>query len=372
MKKVKIRLVNQKDGSAWDEYVMQHPRGTVFHLTGWKDVVESSFGHKPYYLIAVNRSKLEAQSTNENCIKADELFDPTNSTNSSNQIVGILPIFRIKSVMFGDYLVSVPFAELGGVLADDKTLEKILLQRAVEIADELNCDYFELRNREAIEGLKTKDLYYNFKGEIFSELDENLKAIPRKARRMVRQGDKFGLIPEFGNHNFNEFYNILAKSYHRLGTPIFSKRLFKQFLKIFGEKSAILLIRNKEKIPVAGVLSFFFKDQIIPYYAGSDFVYRKLAPNDFMFWQLIKYGCENDFKVFDFGRSKADTGSFHFKRHWGFEPTRLAYQYYLIRSDELPNLSPANPKYQKKIEMWRKLPISVTKIIGPFISKYLA
>ena len=111
---------------------------------------------------------------------------------------------------------------------------------------------------------------------------------------------------------------------------------------------------------------------MLPYYAGSLYEYRNLAPNDFMYWQLMKYGCENGYKVFDFGRSKVDTGSFNFKRHWGFEPKPLSYQYHLIKINELPDLSPANPKYRKKIELWRKLPLAVTKIIGPPIAKYLA
>jgi hypothetical protein len=91
-----------------------------------------------------------------------------------------------------------------------------------------------------------------------------------------------------------------------------------------------------------------------------------------MYWELMRYGCEHGYKLFDFGRSKADTGSFHFKRHWGFTPDPLAYQYHLVKLKELPNNSPSNPKYKKRIELWRKLPLPVTKVIGPHIAKYLA
>jgi FemAB-related protein (PEP-CTERM system-associated) len=164
----------------------------------------------------------------------------------------------------------------------------------------------------------------------------------------------------------------MAKSYHSLGTPIFPKKFFDAFLEIFGDQSQILLVRNKDNIPVAAVMTFFFKDQVVPYWAGSLFEYRNLSPNDFMYWELMRYGCENGYNFFDYGRSKKDTGSFHFKRHWGFEPKQLAYQYHLNRVDEIPNLSPNNPKYKKKIEMWRKIPHFATKIIGPPIAKYLA
>jgi FemAB-related protein (PEP-CTERM system-associated) len=350
-----IRHYNVTDKIHWDNYVERHPSGTLFHLTAWKEVVEQTFGHKSYYIVASNREQGGGST-------------PSNSF----PIVGVLPLFRIKSVLFGDYLISIPFAELGGPLSDSRDVEKLMLADAEKLAVELGCDYLELRNRIPLADLPTKTLYFNFKREIFSDLEENMIAIPRKARRMIRQGEKFGLTAEFGNHLIDAHYQIMARSYHSLGTPIFPKIFFENFLTIFGDNAQLLLIRNKEKEPVAAVMTFYFKDQVIPYWAGSNFQDRKLAPNDFMYWELMKYGCENGFKFFDFGRSKIGTGSYDFKRHWGFEPVQLSYQYYLVKAKELPNLSPANPKYKKKIEMWRKMPLTATKIIGPRIAKYLA
>jgi len=133
----------------------------------------------------------------------------------------------------------------------------------------------------------------------------------------------------------------------------------------------ILIIKDRGGKPISSVLTFFYKDQVLPYFAGSLSEYRDLAPNDYMYWQLMKYGHEKGYKWFDFGRSKVDTGSYDFKRHWGFEPEPLAYQYFLNRMKDIPNISPANPKYQKKIEMWRKMPFWLTKIIGPRIVKYI-
>jgi FemAB-related protein (PEP-CTERM system-associated) len=364
---ITIRPYRTTDQPAWDQYVENHRQGTIFHLTAWKNVIEKTYGHKTYYLIAV-----------ENTVGSTEYAVSRKRAHSSwliaheLNVVGILPLFELKSLVFGHYLISVPFAELGGPLAVNETICQQLVEKAIELTRTRKCDYLELRNEHTISDLVKKSLYYNFKKEIFPDPDQNMQAIPRKARRMIRQGIKFGLYSEFGLHLLHDFYEILAKSYHQLGTPIFPRRLFRNFLEEFGTDSQILLIRNKEGSPVAGVLSFFYKDQIIPYYAGSLFKYRKLAPNDFMYWELMKYGCEHGFKVFDFGRSKVDTGSYHFKRHWGFEPVPLSYQYYLNRIDKLPNLSPANPKYQKKIELWKRLPFTGTKLLGPPIAKYLA
>jgi FemAB-related protein (PEP-CTERM system-associated) len=258
-------------------------------------------------------------------------------------------------------------------LADDPHIAQQLLDKAKEITSSERLEYLELRSRDGeIADLSTKDLYVIFRREIFEDLESNMMAIPRKSRRMVRQGEKAGLTHQFGHQELLPlFYEIFARSYHRLGSPVFSIKLFKNLLGEFKDKVNILLVENREGKSVAGVLTFFYKDQVLPYYAGSLIEYRDLAPNDFMYWQLMKYGWENGYKVFDFGRSKVDTGSYDFKRHWGFEPEPLRYQYLLNQIDEIPNLSPANPKYQKKIEMWQKMPFWLTKIIGPRIVKYI-
>jgi len=328
----------------WDNYVLAHPQGTVFHLTAWRKVIEISFGHKSYYIMATQQ----------------------------NRICGILPLFEIKSILFGHYFVSVPFAEIGGVLADNPDIEQTLIQNAASITDAHSAQYLELRNRKELQGFKTKSLYYNFRKEISSDLDENLNAIPRKSRAMVRNAIKKDLVSETGHHLLPEFYRILALNYHRLGTPIFSEKFFKNFLIEFGRNADILLVKTKEGQFAAAVLFFIFKDQMIPYYAGSDFIFRNLGPNDFMYWELMKHAVEKKCRIFDFGRSKEGTGSFNFKKHWGFEPEPLSYQYHLAKSTDIPNLSPANPKYQRKIQMWQKMPHIMTRLIGPLIARNLA
>ncbi|OGR12270.1 MAG: hypothetical protein A2277_14775 [Desulfobacterales bacterium RIFOXYA12_FULL_46_15] len=332
------------DMEMWDNYVLAHPQGTVFHLTAWRKVIEISFGHKSYYIMATQQ----------------------------NRICGILPLFEIKSILFGHYFVSVPFAEIGGVLADNPDIEQTLIQNAASITDAHSAQYLELRNRKELQGFKTKSLYYNFRKEISSDLDENLNAIPRKSRAMVRNAIKKDLVSETGHHLLPEFYRILALNYHRLGTPIFSEKFFKNFLIEFGRNADILLVKTKEGQFAAAVLFFIFKDQMIPYYAGSDFIFRNLGPNDFMYWELMKHAVEKKCRIFDFGRSKEGTGSFNFKKHWGFEPEPLSYQYHLAKSTDIPNLSPANPKYQRKIQMWQKMPHIMTRLIGPLIARNLA
>lgn len=383
---VTIRFYRDIDKEQWDSYVLNHPKGTFFHLIGWKTVIERTFRHKSYYLVAESNGDTATSQHRDTSAERDNNItlqqhnktginpsDPSNSSNPGNPIVGILPLFSVKSFLFCKSLVSLPFAAYGGILADNQEVANRLLDKAKEITCSEGLDYLELRNRDgAIENLPSKELYVFFRREIFEDLESNMNAIPRKSRRMIRVGEKAGLTYEFGREELlPEFYEIFARSYHRLGSPAFSTKLFKNLLGEFKEKANILLIRNRESKSISSVLTFFHKDQVLPYYAGSLFEYRDLAPNDYMYWQLMKYGCENGDKLFDFGRSKIDTGSYDFKRHWGFEPEPLPYQYFLNRIDEIPNLSPANPKYRKKIQIWRKLPFRATQIIGPHIVKYI-
>jgi FemAB-related protein (PEP-CTERM system-associated) len=344
---VQIRYADASDWQAWDGFVQQHPDGTIFHLSSWKTVVERAFNHKSHYLLAT-------------------------SGLPGGEIAGVLPLFEIKSLLFGHFLVSVPFAELGGVLASSSSVSARLLEQAAVLAEQTGAAYVELKNCQPLAELPTKSLYYNFSRPLCPTPEENLQAIPRKSRAMVRKGIQAGLYSEVGKDLFDDFYQLLARSYHQLGTPVFPRRFLAAFLEVFGDRAEVLIVRTAEGQPVAGVMSFYYQDRVMPYYAGSLHDFRHLAPNDFMYWELMRRGCERGCKVFDFGRSKQGTGSFAFKEHWGFEPRQLAYQYRLNTATALPDLSPANPKYRKKIELWRKLPFVLTKLVGPPLAKYLA
>ncbi len=347
---MRIRLFQSTDRNRWDAFVEGHPQGTPFHLTAWKDVVETTFGHRSRYLLA----------------------EEGGAVGSPGKILGVLPLFEMRSRLFGHYLVSVPFAERGGPLADDATVARALVDDAAGLVRAQQLDYLELRNQEPLDGYATKTLYANFCRPLFPNPEENLKAVPRKSRRMIRIGIKAHLRSETGHHLLPVFYDILAANYHRLGTPVFPRRFFARFLEVFGSRADILVVRTAQGRPIAAVLSFFFRDTVMPYYAGSLFEYRALAPNDFMYWELMRRSCLAGYRRFDFGRSKEGSGSYAFKVHWGFEPKSLAYQYVLHRMPTLPDLSPANPAHQWKIALWRRLPKWAARVLGPAIARHLA
>ena len=338
---VKIKRL-QDEHQVWDEYVQRNGKTSFFHQIGWKNVVQKTFRHQPYYLFAEENGRM----------------------------CGILPLFLVKSVLFGKFFVSVPFASYGGVCADSQDIETLLIEEAMRMAEDEHVDYLELRNRWETKyfDFKRKDLYVTFQVDLHEDPDILWKSLRKKARTAVRKGIKSGLKAEMNVNRTKEFYNVFSRSYRNLGSPVFSLRYIDNLLDEFKDQATILCVDYDDKM-IAGILTFFTKDTIIPYYGGSLPGYLEYSPNNFKCWELMKYGCENGYRYCDFGRSRIDSGSYHFKKNFGFTPETLYYQYYLIGRKDIPFVSPSNPKYHLPSKIWRRLPLSVTKIVGPKIVK---
>jgi FemAB-related protein (PEP-CTERM system-associated) len=195
-------------------------------------------------------------------------------------------------------------------------------------------------------------------------------AIPRKQRAMVRKGIKNGLRSELDG-DVARFFELFADNVHRHGTPALPKRYFEALAEEFGSDCEILSVTDSAGRALSSVMSFRFRDEILPYYAGDDERARELAANDFKYWEVMRRACESGVHVFDYGRSKRDTGSYAFKKNWGFEPTPLHYEYRLYRGDTIPQNNPANPKYRAFIALWRKLPIGLANRLGPYVVRNL-
>jgi FemAB-related protein (PEP-CTERM system-associated) len=168
----------------------------------------------------------------------------------------------------------------------------------------------------------------------------------------------------------DRFFSAYSDSVHRLGTPVFARKYFDILREVFHQESEILTITHQDRL-VASVLSFYFRDEVLPYYGGGTKLARELAGNDFMYWEVTRRACKKGIKTFDFGRSKKGTGSHDFKRNWGFEPTPLAYEYKLVRGKAVPDHNPLNPKYRLFISMWQRLPLPLANLIGPYVVKSL-
>lgn len=337
-----ISILSPDKQGIWDNFVAAHPEGTFFHLSKWKTVLETVLNCQTSYLM---------------CHEGDILH-------------GVLPLGRVKSMLFGDALISVPFGVYGGILAQTESARLALLNKAKEMAIQLKVDYLELRETTPIctDGVG-QSLYVAFKKELLSNPDENLKAIPRKQRAVVRKGIELGLQSEIIN-DVNPFFLLYSESVRNLGTPVLPKSHFQCLKESFGDACEILLVKKDDQ-PLSAVMSFYYKDTVLPYYGGGNEIARTCYANDFMYWALMNRALERHCTWFDYGRSKKDSGSYRFKKHWGFPETPLNYRYFLVEAKQPPNLNPYNPKYQMMIKAWQKLPLSISRFLGPMIASKL-
>jgi FemAB-related protein (PEP-CTERM system-associated) len=270
-------------------------------------------------------------------------------------------------------LVSTPHAAYGGAIASFDSAKEALLRRASALAEGANVEFLELRNFRneiADSTLTVKDLYVTFRQELYEDPEANMLTIPRKTRAEIREGIRHGLEFKVDEIGPRSFFQVYSRNLRDLGTPTFPPRLFEIGMTEFGENCKIFSVHWNNNL-VAAVWTLFYKDEVVPYFGASLKEYNHLAVNNFMYWKLIKYGWERGYKLFDFGRSKKGTGSFAFKKRWGMQMTDLNYQYFLVRKPSLPDTSPLNPKFALAIQLWRKLPLSITNRVGPAISMHL-
>jgi FemAB-related protein (PEP-CTERM system-associated) len=341
-----VKRLSISDDSAhgrWDAFVTGHPHGTFFHLAGWQRVIAAGFRHPTYFLYGER----------------------------GGRIVGVLPLAHVKSFFFGNALASLPFAVYGGTVTESKDIELALEQEAERIAHELRVDHVEFRNAFPHHPeWPRQGLYVTFRKPILEDVEANMLAIPRKQRAMVRKAIKNGLTGEL-DQRVDRFFKLFADNVHRHGTPALPRRYFELLLETFKSQCEILTVLDPNGCALSSVLSFRFRDEILPYYAGDTPEARERAANDFKYWEVMRRACEAGCRLFDYGRSKKGTGSYAFKKNWGFEPTPLHYEYRLYRRQEVPQNNPANPKYRALIALWRRLPITFANYIGPLIVRNL-
>lgn len=339
---VRVMELQSADFSRWDDFVADCSEATFFHRAGWKTVIERAFGHRTFFLYAEADGRIE----------------------------GVLPLAEVKSLLFGHTLVSLPFCVYGGAAVQSERARLALDEAARALAQSLAVDHLEVRSITPVhhDWLHT-DLYVTFRKAIEPDVERNLNAIPRKQRAMVRKGIKAELKGEL-DQGVERFFAAYAESVHRLGTPVFSKRYFQILRDVFGPDCEVLTVTQDGRL-IASVLSFYFRDEVLPYYGGGTALAREVAGNDFMYWDLMRRACERGIKVFDYGRSKRGTGSFDFKKNWGFEPQPLHYEYLLVKGKRVPEHNPLNPKYALLIRAWQRLPLPLANLIGPHIVKSL-
>jgi len=337
-----IKILDAANYQRWDSFVLAAPEATFFHLSGWKEVIEQTFGHSTYFLYYEE----------DGCIQ------------------GVLPLVHVNSLLFGNSLVSTAFCVYGGIVATHPQCYQELDREACRLAEQLGVDCLELRNRVQQHPERPhKELYVTFRKELAGDVEKNFLAIPRKQRAMVRKGIDAGLVSVIDN-DVERLYRAYSESVRNLGTPVFSKKYFQTLKAVFGERCEVLTIEHNGQL-IASVMNFYFRDGVLPYYGGGTSLARDLKGNDFMYWEVMRRAVEKGIKIFDYGRSKVGTGSYSFKKNWGFTPEPLFYEFHLVKATKLPDINPLNPKYQLFIAAWKRLPLVVSQLMGPWLSKDL-
>ncbi|MEO5698276.1 MAG: FemAB family XrtA/PEP-CTERM system-associated protein [Burkholderiaceae bacterium] len=334
---------DERNALRWDAFVMECPGATFFHRAGWQRILREVFRHDTHFLYVETDGRIEA----------------------------VLALAHVRSLLFGHSLVSLPFAVYGGVAANTPQAADALEEAAQALAQRLRVAHLELRNVAARPvDWPIQDLYVTFRKPILPLDEANLQAIPRKQRAMVRKGVANGLRSEI-DEGVERFFGLYADNVHRHGTPALPKRYFVELQREFGADCDIQTVIDAQGQPLSSVLSFYFRDEVLPYYAGDAVTARSAAANDFKYWELMRRARQRGLKVFDYGRSKRGSGSYAFKKNWGFEPLPLHYAYCLYKRDAVPQLNPSNARFDLAIRAWRRLPIGMANWLGPMVVRNL-
>ncbi len=340
---VVVRELGRESPDRWNGFVESCPQATFFHQASWTAAAERTFNHRAYFLYA----------------------------EGAGRIRGVLPLLHVKSRLFGNSLISTGFGVYGGPATDAPSVAQLLDMHAVRLAESLDVDYLEYRSIARIRPTWAckEGIYATFQRPIDPDPDENLRAIPRKQRAVVRKSLLTGLSASLDD-DVDSFYRLYSESVRNLGTPVFARTYFCDLKQRFGKRCEILIVREGNA-PISGLMTFYFRDMVLPLYAGGTPAARRLGAFDFMYWNVLRRAGESGYRTFDFGRSKVGTGAFDFKKNWGFKPHPLSYEYWLRKGRKVPNVSPLNPKYRLFVAAWKRLPLPVANLIGPAIARNL-
>jgi serine/alanine adding enzyme len=353
---LEINLFTPEIKDSWDSFVMDTEGATCFHLSGWKNVFEKTYHHKTFYLYA---------------------------TEPPHTIAGVLPLVLLKSRLFGCFLVSLPIFDHVGILAKSEEAQEALMKKAIEIGRQQKAEFIEIRTLALLNGNQTGSSAYTgnklipkyhkvtFLLDLPKSSDELWGSLKSKLRSQIKKPLKEGLTTRIGGiEEIDNFYYIFSENMKVLGTPVNSRMLFRNILVEFPEQAKICLV-FKDQLPIAGGFTIGFKNTIHLPWASSLKPYSHLSPNMLLYWAILEYACKNRFATFDFGRATPGEGTYKFKEQWGPREVRLTWHYWLPNGMPLPEVNPKNPKYNIAIKIWQKMPLFLTRILGPMIVKNL-
>jgi FemAB-related protein (PEP-CTERM system-associated) len=341
-------LQTQNDEKRWDEFARHHTSSTLYHQTGWKNAVERAYGHKAHYLFAEDGA----------------------------DVVGIFPLFLVKDLLSRKALISLPFAPYGGICSTDLSVSEQLLSQARRLMTDLGASYIEMRCCAASSATANLPVNHQYVAAVYKipgGSDEAWRRMNKNRRKKVRKAQNNGLTAEIceSGQGTEAFYGLYVRNMHDLGTPVHSARFFRHVVNEFPNSTRVALVRHDGRA-VAGTLLLLRGSILICGWGASLKEYLWCEPNDLLYWEVIRCGCEQGFREIDFGRSLAGSGNATFKREWGATETGLEYRYILNGTCDVPNVNTSNPNYDRLSRVWRCLPLTIVNRLGPIIRKRVA
>jgi serine/alanine adding enzyme len=333
-----------QDQAEWDRYVESRPDAHNYHRWRWRNVIQETYGHAPFYLGASENGKLQ----------------------------GILPLFSIRSRLFGNSLVSVPFFSYGGVLADSPETESALMGAAAELGEELAARHIELRQGRTLHGSWQSSSSKVTMGMALPPTPEALwSRFSTGHRNKIRKGQKSGFRIEWGGAEaVGDFYGVFAANMRNLGTPVYPKRWFENMCRHSAGEIRFLTLWDGNRVTAAALLSAYRETLELPWSASLPDT-RKQYSHYLMYWTFLEWAIANGFGWMDLGRCTRGSGTYEFKRHWICEERPLEWYYWLAPGHSVPQLRPENQRYRMAVQLWKRLPLAIANQLGPRIVRAL-
>jgi FemAB-related protein (PEP-CTERM system-associated) len=326
----------------WNAFVHASDRATFYHRWEWRAINEGGFGHRTAYLAGID----------------------------GGRFVGVFPLVRLKSLLFGNIACSMPFVNYGGPAGESDEVEERLMEAAATIAEEWRVEYLEIRSQRRLGGgYPCSDHKVSLTIALESDPEAVLNRMKREQRAEIRRAYKNGFTVKFGPELIGDFYLVLSESWRDLGTPIYRTDYLKAIVAAFPGATRVCVVYDAQGRPAAGAFDGLHNGTVEGMWLGMRNEYRRQLVGYVLYWELIKHACEMGYRSFHLGRSSKDSGGEQFKKKWNAETLQLYWQYILRTRKELPSLNPQNAKYQLAIRTWQKLPLSMTQVLGPLIAR---
>jgi serine/alanine adding enzyme len=331
----------------WDSYVQDHLEATGYHQWCWRGLFERVFGHETIYLAA--RSGVA------------RAFRP------ANDIVGVLPLVSFRSLLFGRFLVSLPFVNYGGVLADDDDAARALVAAARDEAHRRGAKSVELRHtRRMFPELAARQHKVAMTLALPADVEAAWKGFDNKVRNQIRKAERIGFEAVAGGAELaSDFFEAFARNMRDLGTPVYSRRLFDHVLASIPQSRAYIV--RLGGIPVAAGITIGYRKALENPWASSLREFRSQNPNMLLYWVMLQDAISRGYSIFDFGRSTPNEGTYQFKKQWGARESPFFWEYVTRPGAALPDHSPKSAKFSAAVAVWQKLPIVVANAFGPLV-----